>query len=131
MATLKVVLVEPGKSARIAEIGSELEDLQAAVGGGLFEAFSPFDEEVCIVCNEEGKVNGMKPCRAIRDRDEDIADIIYGPFFVCSCGAENFKSLSEEQLQKYLRLFSAPEAFISGGKGRICVIPYSRQKRST
>lgn len=124
METIKVVMAEPGKAARITEIGAELENLQAAVGGGLIEACYPFEEEVCIVCNEEGKLNGMEPCRAIRDTDGDIADIIFGPFFVCDCSSENFKSLSEEQLQNYLKLFFYPEAFFQNGS-KICVIPYA------
>ena len=63
---IKVVLVEPGKLARVAEIGTELEDLQRAVQG-LIETYYPFEEEVCIVCNDEGKINGMKLNRAIYD----------------------------------------------------------------
>jgi len=37
--TIRVVYCEPGKLARIKEIGTELEDLQRAVGGGLIEAY--------------------------------------------------------------------------------------------
>lgn len=51
MERIKVVMAEPGKAARITEIGTALEDLQAAVGGGLIETVYPFDEDVCIVCN--------------------------------------------------------------------------------
>lgn len=69
---IKVVLCEPGKVARVAEIGTELSDLQRAVGG-LIEPYYPFEEQVCIVCNDEGKYNGMRPCRAIygEDRGDD------------------------------------------------------------
>ena len=123
METIKVVMAEPGKAARITEIGTELEDLQAAVGGGLIEAVYPFDEDVCIVCNEEGKLGGMEPCRAIRDPDGDIADIIFGPFFLCDCSGEHFASLNEKQLQNYLKLFLYPEAFFQTGR-RLCVLPY-------
>lgn len=52
---IKVVLLEPGKLARTAEIGTSLEDLQKIVDG-LIEAYYPFEEQVCIVCNEESKV---------------------------------------------------------------------------
>ena len=47
---IKVVLLEPGKLARTAEIGTSLEDLQKIVDG-LIEPFYPFEEQVCIVCN--------------------------------------------------------------------------------
>ena len=45
---IKVVLLEPGKLARTAEIGTSIEDLQNAVDG-LIEPFYPFEEQVCIV----------------------------------------------------------------------------------
>ena len=48
---IKVLYCEPGRKARIAEIGTELSDLQRAVGGGFIETYYPFEEEVCIVCN--------------------------------------------------------------------------------
>lgn len=63
-STIKVVFVEPGKLARTAEIDSSLEGLQKAVKGSI-EAFYPFEEEVCIVCNEEGKINGLPLNRAV------------------------------------------------------------------
>lgn len=55
--TIRVVLVEPGKLARIAQIGTTLDAMQRTVGGDI-EAYYPFEEQVCIVCNEEGKING-------------------------------------------------------------------------
>ena len=51
--TIDVVLVEPGKLARPAKITATLEGMQAVVGGDI-EPFYPFEEQVCIVCNEEG-----------------------------------------------------------------------------
>lgn len=65
---IKVVLLQPGKLAEVAEIDSSLEGLQAVVGGDI-EAVYPFAEEVCIVCNEEGKINGLPLNRAIRAED--------------------------------------------------------------
>ena len=38
MNTINVVLVEPGKKAQIAEIGTELEDMQEFVGGSIERA---------------------------------------------------------------------------------------------
>lgn len=63
-SVIKVVLVEPGKLARTAEIDSSLAGLQQVVKGSI-EACYPFEEEVCIVCNEEGKLNGMALNRAV------------------------------------------------------------------
>ena len=74
-ATIKVVLVEPGKLARTAEIPATLEGMQAVVKGNI-EAFYPFEEEVCIVCNEEGKITGMPLNRAVYS-EESITDMSY------------------------------------------------------
>ena len=108
---IRVVYCEPGQLARITEIGTELANLQQAVGGGLIETFYPFEEEVCIVCNDEGKFNGMRPCRAVYGEDGKMMDIIFGPFFICDCSTENFASLSEEQLKRFEKQFRYPEYF--------------------
>ena len=62
---MEVLLVEPGKEARIAEIGNDLKSLQAAVGGYI-EATYPFDDPVALVCNDEGKIMQMPLNRALR-----------------------------------------------------------------
>ena len=123
--TIRVVLLEPGKLARVADIDSSLEGLQKTVNG-LIEAAYPFEEEVCIICNEEGKLNGMPLNRAIRCEGQ-ITDIIAGPCFVCSCDKANFGSLSEAQQQKYLKMFKYPEHFLKINN-QIAAVPYNPQK---
>ena len=109
--TIKVILLEPNKLARTVEIGTELEDYQSIVNGSI-EIFYPFAEEVCMVVNEEGKINGMPLNRAVYDRDNNMIDIIAGTAFICDCSTEKLKGLSEEQQKKYLQLFKFPERFV-------------------
>ena len=123
---IKVVLCEPGKVARVAEIGTELSDLQRVVGG-LIEPYYPFEEQVCIVCNDEGKYNGMRPCRAIYGEDREMMDIIFGPFFICDCSTPYFGSLNKEQLERYKKQFQNPEHFFRVG-GEIKAVPYKPEK---
>ena len=73
--TIKVVIVEPGKLARQAEIPANLEGMQATVKGSI-EAFYPFEEQVCIVCNEEGKITGLPLNRAVYSEPEEV-DMTY------------------------------------------------------
>ena len=108
---LRVVLVEPGKAARVAEIDGSLEGMQKTVGGYI-QAVYPFEETVCLVCNEEGKLQGLPLNRALRDDDNRIYDIVAGTFFVCDCSTENFKSLNEEQLKRYTEKYKRPERFM-------------------
>ena len=107
---ITVVLLEPGKLARVEKIDSTLAGLQGAVGGSI-EPMYPFEEEVCIICNEEGKILGMPLNRSVR-MEGQIVDIIAGTCFVCSCSGSNFGSLSLEQQQRYLRMFKYPERFL-------------------
>ena len=108
---IRVVMVEPGKYAREEVIGTDIYELQNAVGGGLIDACYPFEELVCIVCNDEGKINGMRPNRALRADDGRIYDVICGPFFICDCSTENFGSLTDEQVERYKEMFKDPEHF--------------------
>ena len=112
--TIRVVYCEPGRLAQVKEIGTELEDLQRAVGGGLIETFYPFEDEMnaVVVCNDEGKFNGMRPCRAFYGEDGKMMDIVFGPFFICDCSGENFASLSDEKLQHFAEQFRYPEHYL-------------------
>ena len=116
---ITVVFCEPEKPACIKQIGADLKSMQKAVGG-LIEPCYPFEEEVCIVCNEEGKINGMSPNRAVYGERKEIIDIVFGPFFLCDCSGDEFASLSEEQQKRYLEMFKYPEQFYNMN-GRLLV----------
>ena len=68
---MRVVLCEPGRRSTIAYISKTLEGKQAAVAGDI-EAFYPFDEPIAIICNDEGKINGMSLNRAFREPDRYV-----------------------------------------------------------
>ena len=121
--TIRVVLVEPGKKARVADIGASLEGYYNAIGTDIIQAVYPFDEEVCIVCDEEGKLKGSQLNRALRDEgSKEIYDVIAGTFFVCSCKGSSFGSLDAAQQRRYLDLYKWPEKFLSVN-GNLMVIP--------
>ena len=107
---ITVVACYPGKSATVIRIQNTLEAKQAFVGGYI-QAVYPFDDPVDIVCNEEGKINGMEPCRALFDESGDIYDIIVGPFLICGLDDEGFVSLTKEQQEQYLAMFCHPQMF--------------------
>ena len=108
---IRVVLVKPMQRPQIIEIGSGLEAMQKMVAGRI-EEIMPFDDAlISIICNEEGKNNGLELNRAIKDSDGEIVDIIAGDFFICSADSENFTSLSDEQARRYYEMFKNPERF--------------------
>lgn len=114
--TISVLLVEPEKYPRPVEIGTDLSDLQEAVGGYI-EVTYPFDENVGVIMNEEGKLEGMPLNRALRDDEGKIYDVVAGPFLVVGLTEESFGSLTPDQMAKFEQQFHQPEMFIQMGKG--------------
>lgn len=102
---IKILKIEPGKKPEIKEIEDGLKSLQDEVQGDI-EAVYPFDDNVGIICNEEGKINGMALNRALYDDDGEMYDIIAGPFLVVGLTEDSFSSLSDEMLSKYTLLSS-------------------------
>ena len=123
---LEVLLVEPGQYARMTTIEAGLSSMQEIVGGYI-QAVNYFDEPVTLVCNEEGKINGMELNRAIKDENGKMIDIVAGTFFICGIGEENFTSLPPEHRAKFEKMFKKPEAFLKMGKG-IMAIPIEPKK---
>lgn len=123
---IEVLLVEPGEYPKMVTIGSDLESLQKAVGGDI-EAVYWFDDPVAVICNEEGKMNGLPLNRALRDENNEVADIVVGTFFVCGLGKENFGSLPKEFQEKYEKLFHSPEKFLKMSQ-KIMAIPFTPKK---
>lgn len=109
---LSILLVEPGKCPKVIEIENTLEAMQNIVGGNI-EVYEPFDDEVAIVCNEEGKVKGLPLNRAVYSNRGELVDIIAGTFFVCYApvDSEGFLNLPKELAEKYEEYFKEPESF--------------------
>ena len=100
---LKVVYIEPKKAAYIAEVADTLRDLQRAVGGRI--KLIDNGDGTGIVCSQEAKLQGMKGNRRLGNGKSVIA----GPFFVVGLGEEDFRTLTDEEIQKYIDRFSMPE----------------------
>ena len=56
---IKVLVIEPNKAPYEKEIEDGLASLQNEVGG-MIQAIYPFEEEVAIICNDEGKLEGLR-----------------------------------------------------------------------
>lgn len=119
--TMTVLVVEPLKEPYIKEISTGLSAMQAEVGG-MIAATYPFYDQVAVICNDEGKLNGIELNRALRDDSGEIYDIVAGTFLVTGLGEENFSSLSPELAEKYMEQFKTPELFAMVD-GELTVLP--------
>lgn len=113
MEKMTILVVEPGKAPYVKEIEHTLHNLQAEVGGDI-EAVYPFKDTVAVICNEEGKLIGLKPNRALYHEGK-IYDILHGTFFVAGIGEEDFCSLTEGQIKLYTKRFKTPQEFMRVG----------------
>ena len=102
--TIKVIMVDPMKEPYPAEVENTLEGLQKAVGGYIETVY--LEDDVVLVCNEEGKLIGLPGNRSLGN------DIIAGTFFVVGSNDEGeFVSLTEDKIRQYSDRFQKPETF--------------------
>lgn len=115
---ITVVLIEPMKKAKVIEIEEKLEAMQSVVEGSI-EEYMPFEDDVAIICNDEGKIRGLDLNRAIYDKDGKMQEIICGKFFLCYApiDSEKFLSMPDDLLKKYEAKFRYPEQFFKTEDG--------------
>ena len=111
---MNVLMVAPGKAPYETQIGSDLQSMQALVGGYI-QAVYPFEQPVALVCCESGKLDGLPLNRALRDSDGDIYDIIAGNFFIASLGKDDLTDLPHELAEQFAEQFRQPEMFLRMG----------------
>ena len=108
---LQVVIVEPDKKPYKAIIENELEAFNKIVGGyieNLFIGRTKKGAKVGIVLNEEGKLVELPYNRHIVG-----LDILVGTFFITAYNLEGDNiSLTDEEVEKYIRVFSPMEIYL-------------------
>ena len=104
---MNVLVVEPGFLPYVQEIDG-LHEMQKLVGGHI-QAIYPFQETVALVCNENGIFEGLEFNRAVPERGYGG---VFGTFFVCGLGEEDFTSLTPAQVKKYTERFKKAEILI-------------------
>lgn len=111
---MKVLMVKPGKEPQEMEITNDLHLLQQLVGG--YIEVHPIDgvKGTVIICNEEGKLQGLpfnRPLKMIDPRTgrDRIYDLVHGDFLVVGDGGEDFCSLTDDQLKLLKGRFAMPK----------------------
>lgn len=100
MDKVKIILKKVGEEPQEMIIDNTLNAKQELVGG-LIEVvpYNVDGEEMLIICNEEGKLQGLRANITLG------FDYIAGDFFVIGDDFENgdFKSLTKKQIQKVMK----------------------------
>ncbi len=106
---IKVLVIEPGKKPSAKVIDNTLEAKQQIVEGYIEIACPPIHpDEAVIICNEEGKLQGLSLNRPLRLEDGSVYDMIAGTFIVLSApiNSEDFEGLTDGQIEFYTRLYA-------------------------
>ena len=107
---IKAIVVKAGEPARIEEIEDSLQSYYDTIGCDYIECVYPFDGDICLVCDEEGKINGSKPNRTLKDGDGKAVDVIFGTFVIIGYGKDgNFRGLTDDEADEWQKLFAQPE----------------------
>ncbi len=101
---MKVLIVEPMKPCEAREIPDTLVAMRDIVGGDI-DATYPFTEPVAVVFNAQGKLLGLPYNRPLMNESGLPYDIVCGTFFLAGVGAEDFVSLTDDQIQRYKSLY--------------------------
>lgn len=107
-SNITVLKIAPGKRPEVVALRNDLHALQEAVSigadyTGLIEIVE-LDAHTCILCNEEGKLNGLAPNRRLGH------DVLCGVFYVTGQNQYGeLASLKPEALQYYMQRFQEPE----------------------
>ncbi len=123
---IEILVVEPMVKPYKAVIDNTLDAMQKVVGGDIEPIYL---DDVAVVVNEEGKINGSPLNRSLYDNGERF-DIAAGTFFVCSLGEENFDSLTPEQQKKYVEEFYPAEVFYINKKSEIASLKVEPLEKS-
>ena len=126
--TIQGIYVSPGAPARELEVKNALLPLQRLVQGNL-EVIYPFGDDIALVCNEEGKLRGLRPSRALLSPRGEVLDVIFGSFFLCGTSEDAFRSLRSEEKQQMMEKFREPELFrYQDGKIKVTKIDLQKRK---
>ena len=102
---MRILIVEPGRKPRPAEIDGTVESMQET-------------EDIALVFNNDPNGPLLPQNRGVRN------DIVRGSFFLCGAPEDGnrFVSLTVEQLRYYAEIFALPEVFLNLG-GRTIILP--------
>ena len=121
--TIRALMVEPGKGPKEIVLSNTLDALQKAVSigtdyQGLIEII-PLEDDVLLLCNEEGKFNGLKPNRRVGE------DILCGVFYLIGEGEDGeLASLSDSSMQAYMKRFAEPECIADWEVDKVLIMRF-------
>jgi len=107
---MRVLKVAPMAAPTAIDLAEDdlLRSVYEAIGNGCdcVQGVYPFDDPVTIICDDEGKFRGtQEPNRCLFDADGSMYDQIFGTFLIAGVGEEDWRSLTDAEVEKYTERF--------------------------
>lgn len=123
---MRVIICKPGEKPEVKDIENELSVLQGIVDGYI-EVLYPFPFDVCMICNDEGKLVGLPESVLLFDDNLDVYDVVAGPCIITS--SNEGEDLTELEIRKVLAYWEvayggAIFAFLDGEN------PYAKEAKA-
>lgn len=115
---MTIVVCKTGAVPEVREIGREdLSAMQEIVGGWIEVVY--LSTVLCLVCNDEGAINGMTLNRVILNERIDGTPLgalnIHGDFFVCQYDSPYLTSIPESRLDMITEAMANGVPYLDAG----------------
>lgn len=108
---MQIVVCKTGAAPEIREIGQEDQSAMQEIVGGCIEVVR-LSQVLCLVCNDEGAINGMPLNRIILNERVDGSPLgalnIHGDFFVCQYDGPDLTSIPKRRISMIMDAMSDP-----------------------
>ena len=121
------IKVEPLKRAKVIRQSTDLRELEKVVGG-IIEFVHPYEEDICIVCNDCGRYQCV-PNRFINVEETGYYGVIFGSFLILRERKNGFEDLTIDDIKKYLPAIDYFEVFSDKGYYKVKTPPDSDDLR--
>lgn len=111
---MRILIFEPGKHPRTANIPHSLSNMQAIVGGTI-QAVYPWSERAALVCDDEGLLKDYPFNRKIGEH------VIFGTFFICGIDECDFSDLPNNLMLRFAQEYHDPQVLIRTPAGYIAL----------
>lgn len=92
---MRAIRKRPGQEPQIIDVENSLEALQREVDGWIETV--TFAEDACVICNEEGRIQGL-PFNL-----ELMGILFFGTILIVGVDGENFTDLSDAGVELMMR----------------------------
>lgn len=100
---MRAVLKKPRRNAEVVDVENTLNGIRSAVGGYFQAVMFSEEENIIMLCDEEGTLKGLDYNFSVfHSRDDIVGNVLF-----VSANDEDFRELNEDQIKYLMKYFNA------------------------